>query len=47
MLRSKLNIHFHVEHEFIFHWKIRNTTYVKIQLRLWIHNFSFGKEMGT
>ena len=41
MLRSKLNIRFHVERELIFHWKIRNTTYVKIQLRLRIHNFSF------
>ena len=47
MLRSKLNIRFHVERELIFHWKIRNTTYVKIQLRLRIHNFFFGKEMGS
>ena len=41
MLHSKLNIRFHVERELIFYWKIRNTTYVKIQLRLRIHNFSF------
>ena len=44
MLRRKLNIRFHVERELIFHWKIRNTTYVKIQLRLRIHNFSLEKK---